>query len=164
MYCTQSNCVQYNGYWNQEHQEIAMSVNVLYKTSAKATGGRDGHAATLDGALDVKLTTPKELGGAGGAGNNPEQLFAAGYAACFIGAMKFVASQGGPKVPADASVTSTVGIGPRSAGGFGLDIDLAVSLPGLAREEAAALVEKAHQVCPYSNATRGNVDVRLTVV
>ena len=141
-----------------------MSVNVLYKTSAKATGGRDGHAATLDGALDVKLTTPKELGGAGGAGNNPEQLFAAGYAACFIGAMKFVASQGGPKVPADASVTSTVGIGPRAAGGFGLDIDLAVSLPGLARNEAEALVEKAHQVCPYSNATRGNVDVRLTVV
>ena len=109
-----------------------MSVNVLYKTSAKATGGRDGNAATLDGALDVKLTTPKELGGGGGAGNNPEQLFAAGYAACFIGAMKFVASQGGPKVPADASVTSTVGIGPRSEGGFGLDIDLAVSLPGLA--------------------------------
>ena len=98
-----------------------MPVNVLYKTSAKATGGRDGHAATLDGALDVKLTTPKELGGGGGAGNNPEQLFAAGYAACFIGAMKFVASQGGPKVPADASVTSTVGIGPRSEGGFGLD-------------------------------------------
>ncbi|MGY3405470.1 Ohr subfamily peroxiredoxin [Bradyrhizobium sp. GM5.1] len=96
-----------------------MSVNVLYKTSAKATGGRDGHAATLDGALDVKLTTPKELGGGGGAGNNPEQLFAAGYAACFIGAMKFVSSQGGPKVPADASVTSTVGIGPRAAGGFG---------------------------------------------
>ncbi len=107
-----------------------MSVNVLYKTSAKATGGRDGHAATLDGALDVKLTTPKELGGGGGAGNNPEQLFAAGYAAWFIGAMKFVASQGGPKVPADAE----------------------------------ALVEKAHQVCPYSNATRGNVDVKLTVV
>src|SRR5919198_485434 len=92
-------------------EETKMSVNVLYKTSAKATGGRDGHAATLDGALDVKLTTPKELGGGGGAGNNPEQLFAAGYAACFIGAMKFVASQGGPKVPADASVTSTVGIG-----------------------------------------------------
>jgi Ohr subfamily peroxiredoxin len=145
-------------------REITMSVNVLYKTSAKATGGRDGHAATLDGALDVKLTTPKELGGGGGAGNNPEQLFAAGYAACFIGAMKFVASQGGPKVPADASVTSTVGIGPRAAGGFGLDIDLAVSLPGLARADAEALVEKAHQVCPYSNATRGNVDVRLTVV
>ena len=104
------------------------------------------------------------LGGGGGAGNNPEQLFAAGYSACFIGAMKVVASQGGPKVPADASVTSTVGIGPRAAGGFGIDIDLAVSLPGLARADAEALVETAHQVCPYSNATRGNIDVRLTVV
>jgi Ohr subfamily peroxiredoxin len=144
--------------------EIVMSVNVLYRTSAKATGGRDGHAATLDGALDVKLTTPKELGGGGGTGNNPEQLFAAGYAACFIGAMKFVASQGGPKVPADTSVTSTVGIGPRAAGGFGLEVELAVSLPGVPRADAEALVQKAHQVCPYSNATRGNVDVRLTVV
>ncbi len=145
-------------------RETAMSVNVLYRTSAKATGGRDGHAATLDGALDVKLATPKELGGGGGAGNNPEQLFAAGYAACFIGAMKFVASQGGPKVPADTAVTSTVGIGPRAAGGFGLDIQLDISLPGVPRAEAEALVEKAHQVCPYSNATRGNVDVRLTIV
>src|SRR4029078_8206012 len=138
-----------------------MSVNVLYKTSAKATGGRDGHAATLDGALDVKLTTPKELGGGGGAGNNPEQLFAAGYAACFIGAMKVVASQGGPKVPADASVTSTVGIGPRSGGRFGLDGALNVSHPGLSRADAEALVSKAHRVCRYSNATRGNVDVLL---
>jgi len=145
-------------------RETDMSVNVLYKTSAKATGGRDGTAQTLDGALDVKLATPKELGGGGGAGNNPEQLFAAGYAACFIGAMKFVASQGGPKVPADASVTSTVGIGPRAAGGFGLDVELAVSLPGVAKADAEALVAKAHQVCPYSNATRGNIDVRLTVV
>ena len=141
-----------------------MPVKVLYKTTAKATGGRDGTAATLDGAFNVKLSTPKELGGGGGAGNNPEQLFAAGYAACFIGAMKAVAAGGGPKVPADASVTSTVGIGPRSEGGFGLDIDLAVSLPGLERADAEALVAKAHQVCPYSNATRGNVDVRLTVV
>ena len=141
-----------------------MSVKVLYKTTATATGGRDGTASTADGAFSVKLATPKELGGGGGAGNNPEQLFAAGYAACFIGAMKFVASQGGPKVPADAAVTSTVGIGPRSEGGFGLDIDLAVSLPGLPKAEAEALVAKAHQVCPYSNATRGNVDVRLTVV
>jgi Ohr subfamily peroxiredoxin len=163
IYCTQLNCKLF--IWcEHHHREKVMSVNVLYKTSAKATGGRDGHAATLDGALDVKLTTPKELGGGGGAGNNPEQLFAAGYAACFIGAMKFVASQGGPKVPADASVTSTVGIGPRAAGGFGLDIDLAVSLPGVPRAEAEALVAKAHEVCPYSNATRGNVDVRLTVV
>ncbi len=141
-----------------------MSVNVLYKTSAKATGGRDGQAATLDGSLNVKLTTPKELGGPGGAGNNPEQLFAAGYSACFIGAMKVVASQGGPKVPADVSVTSTVGIGPRSEGGFGLTVELAVSLPGVPRADAEALVAKAHQVCPYSNATRNNVDVRLTVV
>ena len=140
-----------------------MAVNVLYRTSATATGGRDGQASTTDGSLQVKLSTPKELGGAGGAGNNPEQLFAAGYAACFIGAMKFVAAQGGPKVPADAQVKATVGIGPRSEGGFGLDIALEVSLPGLARPEAEALVEKAHQVCPYSNATRNNVAVRLTV-
>ncbi|GAB4190420.1 MAG: organic hydroperoxide resistance protein [Thalassobaculales bacterium] len=142
-----------------------MSVNVLYRTTARATGGRDGHSATLDGALDVKLATPKELGGAGGAGVNPEQLFATGYAACFLGAMKFVASQGGgTKVPADASVAATVGIGPRAAGGFGLEIALAVSLPGIERKAAEALVEKAHQVCPYSNATRGNVEVTLSVV
>ena len=141
-----------------------MSVNVLYRTAALATGGRDGRATTLDGSLDVTLATPKELGGGGGAGNNPEQLFAAGYAACFIGAMKFVASQGGPKVPADATVTANVGIGPRAEGGFGLDIALEVALPGLDRAAAEDLVAKAHQVCPYSNATRGNVDVRLTVV
>ncbi|MDQ0469602.1 organic hydroperoxide resistance protein [Labrys wisconsinensis] len=140
-----------------------MSVNVLYRTSARAIGGRDGRSATTDGSLEVRLATPKELGGAGGEGNNPEQLFAAGYAACFLGAMKFVASQGGPKVPADATVTATVGIGPRSEGGFGLDIALAVALPGVEHAEAEALVAKAHQVCPYSNATRGNVDVRLSV-
>lgn len=141
-----------------------MSVNVLYKTSAKATGGRDGRSTTTDGALDVKLVTPKELGGAGGEGNNPEQLFAAGYAACFIGAMKFVSSQGGPKVPADTSVTATVGIGPRSEGGFGLDVELAISLPGIDRADAEALVEKTHQICPYSNATRGNIDVRSVIL
>src|SRR6185437_11109831 len=100
IYCTQSNCTQCCAS-KFKPKERPMSVNVLYKTQAKATGGRDGHAATLDGAFEVKLATPKELGGGGGAGNNPEQLFAAGYAACFIGAMKFVASQGGPKVPAD---------------------------------------------------------------
>ncbi|MDR3514937.1 MAG: organic hydroperoxide resistance protein [Azospirillaceae bacterium] len=141
-----------------------MSVNVLYRTTARATGGRDGHAATLDGTLDVKLTTPKELGGAGGAGNNPEQLFAAGYSACFLGAMKFVASQGGPKVPADTSVTATVGIGPRAEGGFGITVSLDIALPGLDHAAAEDLVAKAHQVCPYSNATRNNVDVKLTVV
>lgn len=142
-----------------------MPVNVLYSTSARATGGRDGSSKTIDGAVDVKLTSPKELGGAGGDGVNPEQLFAAGYAACFIGAMKFVASQGGGvKVPADTSVTSTVGIGPRSEGGFGLEIALAVSLPGIDRAAAEDLVAKAHQVCPYSNATRNNIDVKLSVV
>ncbi|PZO89950.1 MAG: organic hydroperoxide resistance protein [Sphingomonas sanxanigenens] len=141
-----------------------MSVNVLYQTSARATGGRDGHSATLDGAVDVKLTTPRELGGAGGDGVNPEQLFATGYAACFIGAMKFVASQGGAaKVPADTAVTATVGIGPRSEGGFGLAIALEVSLPGVPRDQAEDLVARAHQVCPYSNATRNNIDVQLTV-
>lgn len=140
-----------------------MPVNVLYKTTATATGGRDGRATTADGTLDVKLATPKELGGAGGPGNNPEQLFACGYAACFLGAMKFVASQGGPKVPAETTVTATVGIGPRSEGGFGIDVELAISLPGLSRDEAQTLVDKAHQVCPYSNATRDNVPVRLTI-
>ena len=140
-----------------------MPVNVLYRTTARATGGRDGHAATLDGAVDVNLATPKELGGAGGTGVNPEQLFAAGYAACFLGAMKAVAAQGGPKVPAAASVTATVGIGPRSEGGFGLEIALAIALPGVARVEAEDLVAKAHQVCPYSNATRNNVDVKLSL-
>ena len=141
-----------------------MSVDVKYTTQATATGGRDGRAATKDGALDVKLSTPKELGGGGGAGNNPEQLFAAGYSACFLGAMKHVASQGGPKVPPDTSVTATVGIGPRSEGGFGIDVALDISLPGLDRAEAQALVDKAHQVCPYSNATRNNVPVRLNLV
>ncbi len=140
-----------------------MPVDVKYTTSATATGGRDGRAKTADGALDVKLTTPKELGGGGGEGNNPEQLFAAGYSACFLGAMKFVASQGGTaKVPQDATVKASVGIGPRSEGGFGIDVQLDVALPGVPRDQAQALVEKAHQVCPYSNATRGNVDVKLT--
>jgi osmotically inducible protein OsmC len=141
-----------------------MSVDVKYRTKASATGGRDGKAATEDGAFQVSLSTPKELGGGGGSGNNPEQLFAAGYAACFLGAMKFVASQEKQKVPDDAKVTATVGIGPRSAGGFGLEIALDVSVPGMPRDQAQALVEKAHQVCPYSNATRNNVDVKLKVV
>ncbi len=141
-----------------------MPTKVLYTTSATATGGRDGQSATDDGSFAVKLATPKELGGAGGPGNNPEQLFAAGYAACFLGAMKFVASKGGPKVPADTKVTATVGIGPRAEGGFGLDIALKVALPGLAKADAEKLVHEAHQVCPYSNATRNNIDVKLSVV
>ena len=138
---------------------------VLYRAYAEAYGGRDGRAVSSDGILDVALTTPKELGGAGGEGTNPEQLFAAGYSACFLGAMKAVAGQGGTaKVPNDAAVTATVGIGPRSEGGFGLDVALDVTLPGVPREQAQDLVEKAHQVCPYSNATRGNLDVKLNVV
>ncbi|WP_438007597.1 organic hydroperoxide resistance protein [Sorangium sp. So ce321] len=140
-----------------------MPVDVKYTTQATAHGGRDGRATTADGALDVKLSTPKELGGAGGEGNNPEQLFAAGYAACFLGALKFVAGQEKARIPADATVTATVGIGPRSEGGFGIDVALRIALPGLERAQAEQLVEKAHQVCPYSNATRNNVPVRLEV-
>jgi Ohr subfamily peroxiredoxin len=147
----------------QERKQI-MSVNVLYRTKATATGGRDGKASTADGTFAVTLATPKELGGAGGAGNNPEQLFAAGYSACFIGAMKFVGGQEKIKVPADATVTAEVGIGPRAEGGFGLTVSLDVALPGLDKATAQALVEKAHQVCPYSNATRGNIDVKLNVI
>lgn len=140
-----------------------MTVDVKYRTTASATGGRDGSARTEDGSFQVQLSTPKELGGAGGPGANPEQLFAAGYSACFIGALKVAGGQLKLKVPADTTVTATVGIGPRSEGGFGITADLTVSLPGLDKATAQTLVEKAHQVCPYSNATRGNVDVGLTV-
>ena len=141
-----------------------MSIDVKYTTEATATGGRDGHARSQDGRFDVALSTPKELGGAGGDGSNPEQLFAAGYSACFIGALKVAGQQLKVKVPDDTSVTATVGIGPRSEGGFGITAALEVSLPGLEKAQAEALVEKAHQVCPYSNATRGNVDVQISIV
>jgi len=137
-------------------------MQTLYTAVATATGGRDGRAVSDNKILDVKLATPKELGGAGGEATNPEQLFAAGYSACFIGALKFVAGQSKKTIPADASITAHVGIG-QIPGGFGLDIDLHISLPGLEQAEAQALVDAAHQVCPYSNATRGNVDVRLHV-
>lgn len=140
-----------------------MSVDVKYRTKSRATGGRDGESRSLDSDFAVKLATPKELGGAGGPGYNPEQLFASGYAACFLGALKFVASQKKAKLPADISVTAEVGIGPRSAGGFGLTVALEVSAPGLDRAEGEALIAEAHQVCPYSNATRGNIDVGLTL-
>jgi Ohr subfamily peroxiredoxin len=141
-----------------------MTVKVAYSTTATATGGRDGKSATSDGALEVKLALPKELGG-NGKGNNPEQLFAAGYAACFLGAMKAVAAGGKhAKVPADATVSATVGIGPREPKGFGLTVKLDVSLPGVDRAAAEALVHEAHEVCPYSNATRNNIDVALNVV
>jgi len=136
---------------------------VLYRAQATATGGRDGRARSSDGVLDLQLTTPKELGGAGGAATNPEQLFAAGYSACFIGALKFAAMREKLALPAGTAVTGVVGIG-RVPTGFGIEVELQVSLPGLEPAVARALVEKAHQVCPYSNATRGNVDVTLTVV
>src|SRR6202046_5309570 len=131
-----------------------MSLDVKYRTSATATGGRDGQAATADGSLNIKLATPKELGGAGGPGNNPEQLFAAGYAACFIGAMKAVAPAQKLRVPNDAAVTATVGIGPRSEGGFGITADLAISLPGLDRAAEKRLDAHDHQGCPYSHVSR----------
>jgi lipoyl-dependent peroxiredoxin len=136
---------------------------ILYQARAKATGGRDGRAVSSDNALNVQLTRPRELGGSGAAGTNPEQLFAAGYSACFLSAMKFVAARDKIAMPADTSVESTVGIGPIPTG-FAIEAELRVSLPGLPRAEAEALVEKAHVVCPYSNATRGNIDVRLVVL
>ena len=137
--------------------------NVLYRAQANAIGGREGRAASSDNALSVQLSTPKELGGGGGSGTNPEQLFAAGYSACFLGAMKFVAGQEKKQLPPDTTVTGEVGIG-QIPGGFGIEVDLKVAIPGMDRAEAEQLVEKAHHVCPYSNATRGNIDVRLSVV
>jgi lipoyl-dependent peroxiredoxin len=140
-----------------------MSVNVIYKTSATATGGRDGSAKSDDGSVDVKLVVPKEMGGPGGVGANPEKLFAAGYSACFLGAMKAVSGKEGVSVPTDATVTATIGFGPRSEGGYGITADLHINLPGVDRADAERLFHAAHAVCPYSNATRGNVDVGLTV-
>jgi Ohr subfamily peroxiredoxin len=139
-------------------------MNVLYKATATSNGGRDGRAISSDNVLDVKLAAPRELGGNGAQGTNPEQLFAAGYSACFLSAMKFVAGQRKQPVPAETTVTADVGVGPNDKGGFALDIELRVSLPGLDAAAAQDLVNAAHQVCPYSNATRGNVDVRVKVV
>lgn len=136
-------------------------MKVLYKAVATATGGRDGKAKSSDGKLEVKLAVPQEMGGSGGA-TNPEQLFAAGYSACFIGAIKKVAGDEKISVPGDTSVRGEVGIGSQGEG-FGLDIDLYVTLPGLEEQQAEDLVARAHRVCPYSNATRNNVDVRLHV-
>ena len=136
---------------------------VLYRANANATGGRDGRAVVPESNLELKLTTPRELGGAGGAGTNPEQLFAAGYSACFLGAMKFVAARDKVAIPADVSVNGSVGIGAIPTG-FGIEVELKISLPGMDRDAAQALVDKAHIVCPYSNATRNNIDVTLTLV
>lgn len=134
----------------------------LYTAHATATGGRAGSAKSDDGRLSVSLSTPKGLGGDDGPGTNPEQLFAAGYAACFIGAMKAVAGKKSLKLPEGMSINSSVGIGPIE-GGFGIEAALEINLPGLDRDTAQALVDAAHQVCPYSNATRGNIDVTLTL-
>ncbi|MET8090929.1 organic hydroperoxide resistance protein [Micromonospora sp. NPDC005220] len=137
-------------------------MQVLYTASATATGdGRDGHVETSDGTVALDLAVPKEMGGAGGAAN-PEQLFAAGYAACFHSALRVVARRAKADVTGSV-VDAEVGIGPNGSGGFGLTVQLVVDLPAVARDAAEQLVEQAHQVCPYSNATRGNIDVTLTV-
>lgn len=134
---------------------------VIYTAKAHTTGGREGRSVTDDGLLDVKLAPPKELGGNGGA-TNPEQLFAAGYSACFMGALKHVAGMKKVTVPADASIDASVDIGPIPQG-FGIAVQMVVRLPGLDRAVAQDLVDTAHQVCPYSNATRGNIVVSLTL-
>ena len=133
---------------------------ILYTATATATGGREGRASSSDQALDVQLSTPRELGGAGGPGTNPEQLFAAGYSACFLGALKFVAGKQKVALPADTRITGKVGIG-QIPTGFGIEAELTISAPGIARDVLQELVEQAHVVCPYSNATRGNIDVTL---
>ena len=137
--------------------------SVAYTAKATATGGREGTAKSDDGRLDVALSTPKGLGGDDGQGTNPEQLFAAGYAACFIGALKFVAGSEKIALPSDTYINSEVSIGAIDAG-FGIAVKLAVSLGDMDKAAAQALVEKAHQVCPYSNATRGNIEVELSVI
>ena len=141
-----------------------MSISAVYTAEATATGGRDGRSKVSDGSLDIKLAVPIEMGGKGD-GNNPEQLFAAGYAACYIGAMKFATTQDKTlaKVPADTTVTAKVGIGSRSEGGFGLKVALVVTMPGLDKVEAQMIADAGHKICPYSNAVRGNVDVTTTV-
>ena len=133
---------------------------IVYRATATATGGRDGTAVGPDGLLNVKLSTPKALGGAGGDGTNPEQLFAAGYSACFIGALKYVSGLQKVALPEGLSITSHVGIGPIPQG-FAIEAELEISMPGMDRVTAQALIERAHQVCPYSNATRGNINVTL---
>ncbi|AXU97139.1 MAG TPA: organic hydroperoxide resistance protein [Erwinia persicina] len=136
---------------------------VVYRAKAKATGGREGRATSSDGVLDLQLGLPKEMGGAGGNVTNPEQLFAAGYSACFLGAMKFVAGRDKLAMPKDAFVEGEVGIGPLPTG-FGIEATLNIHLPGMDSADAQKLVDAAHIVCPYSNATQGNIDVTLTII
>ena len=138
-------------------------MKTLYTAEALATGeGRDGHGRTSDGKLDLDLATPPELGGSGN-GTNPEQLFAIGYAACFHSALRLVARAEKADV-SDSAVGARVSLGQLDNGGFGLAVELEITLPNLDHDSAQRLTEKAHQVCPYSNATRGNIDVTLTVV
>jgi lipoyl-dependent peroxiredoxin len=138
----------------------------LYTAHATATGGRAGTAKSSDGRISLNLSTPKGLGGDDGPGTNPEQLFAAGYSACFIGAMKAVAAMKKIALPADVSNTAEVSIGPMTgkSGAFSVTVAMKVSVPGMEKAAAEALVKAAHEVCPYSNATRGNLDVKITVV
>ena len=136
-------------------------MSAIYSTRATAIGGRSGTVRSDDGILDLALALPASLGGKGGA-TNPEPLFAAGYAACFIGAMKFVAGMQKVALPADTSIQATVGIGQIPAG-FGIEVQMVVSVPGVDRDVAQAIVNKAHEVCPYSNATRGNIEVTITL-
>jgi Ohr subfamily peroxiredoxin len=140
---------------SHEHQ-------ILYTAEATATGGREGRSRTSDGRLDVDLDVPSEMGGSGGPGTNPEQLFAAGYAACFQSALLRVAAGRGLDT-SDSRITARVGIGPLSIGGFGLAAALDLHAPHISDADAAALMERAHEACPYSRATRGNIDVTLTV-
>jgi Ohr subfamily peroxiredoxin len=137
---------------------------ILYTTKASATGGRAGNAKSEDGVLDVTLTVPKELGGDGATGTNPEQLFAAGYSACFLGALKAVGGKEKVKIPEDTTVTATVGIGPRDDGtGFGIDVSLKVNIPGIDKDVAEDLIKKAHIVCPYSHALRTSTEVPVSL-
>lgn len=139
-------------------------MKILYTTEATATGGRDGSAKTADGTLEVSLSVPKEMGGPGVTGTNPEQLFACGYSACFLGAIRYVAGKSKIHIPADATVTGKVSFGPRDdEQGFGLEVELVISIPGLEKDAVKSLVDQAHIVCPYSNATRNNIPVTLTV-
>lgn len=136
---------------------------IVYTAEASATGGRDGRAVSSDDVVDLKLAVPKQMGG-GGDGANPEQLFAAGFSACFLGAVKYVAGKDKIAVPSDAKVTGHVGIGPRDDGtGFGIEVDLKVSLPGLDKATAEKLLHDAEIVCPYAHATKGNIPVRISL-
>ena len=136
---------------------------VLYTARARSTGGREGTSETSDGGVNVRLTVPKEFGGPGGAGTNPEQLFAMGYSACFISSMKYVAMLDKIKIPDDTSIDASVGIG-RIPSGFGIEVELKITVPGMEKAQVQTIVDKAHQVCAYSNATHGNIELKLTIL